>query len=1675
MRKELSKSDSAVVASQYHNESEYWMKILDKDLEPITFPYDFKVEGDSHSSDEVNSDWLYQYETWDFSFSAEVSAKLLKLSNNSNIRLHIVLSSLVTALLYKYTGQKDITIGSSVLKQQENVKFINTVLPLRICLVPNGSFRDLLEQVKKTISDATKHQNYPIEMLPYRFKKPFLVNGTFLLFDVYVLLENIHDQKYIKNIPVNIVFSFSTDGNHIKGKVYYNKNRYKEDTISILIGYLSRFAEKAITDFNCPINRIGIHSPEQLQQLLVEFNNSYSEYPAKTPVHRLFEARSIERFGQIAIKQEGKQWTYQQLNSKANQLAWTLQKMGIKEESIIAIMLDNSIEAVAAILAVLKAGGAYLPIEPFLPHARKEFIIRDSRAKVLLTQQGLLPKNQPLAALFRDNTIFCVDDDNNYNREEANLEVWIQSGHLAYVIYTSGTTGKPKGAMIDHRGLSNYIYWANKMYGQNELLDFPLYSNLSFDLTVTSIFTPLISGGAVVVYSANDTNPAAGKERLIPRIIRDDNVEIVKLTPSHLKLLRGNRFKNRFLKRFIVGGEALESGLASEIETCFNRNIEIFNEYGPTEATVGCMIHKFDSRTDTQTTIPIGTPADNVQIYILDVYLNPVPIGVSGEIYISGDGVARGYLNRPQLTKEKFIANPFIPGRRMYRTGDLARFLENGKIQFAGRIDHQVKIRGHRIELSEISNTIKTFRLSPPITTILSDNLDKTWHPHNLKWCSQCLLTDRFPGISFDNRGVCNVCRECETYESYLKSYFKTRDDFQQIAAEFRKNSKSEKYDCLLLFSGGKDSSYVLYQLVNMGLNVLTFTFDNGYISDTAFDNIKRITSMLKVDHIIGNAENIDRVFVESLKSDHNVCHGCWNALNAVGVAMALKHQINVVISGLSRGQIFDMRLHGLFKMGVFHEKEIEERLLLFRKTFHSRDNKFARLLDVSLDESQIEDLQFIDFFRYDDIPVTQIKKYLLDNGWIQPEDTGFCSSNCVINDAGIYMHLRDRGYHFYEAPLSWDVRLGVLNRTDGLNEIGFEGDLQHIDSILRKIGYYDPVILSDAVVLEKKSSNGDIFLCAYIVANGDIDEIQLKQFLSLHLPDYMIPQYIIQLDKIPFTTNGKLDRNSLPEPAIAYGTDIIPPRNSIDTKLRKMWAELLAFEENQISIDANFFELGGHSLNATLLVLNIQKEFRTNISLAEVFRKKTIRQLADSIREAVEVEYTPIVPVEKRHYYPLSSAQKRIFALQQVYIRSTAYNVPVFALWEGDISIDRFKKTIIELIQRHECLKTSFRLLEEEPVQYFHSIDTFDLQYFENTNPAASAKDFIRPFDLSCAPLIRVRLIKTNEQQHVLMIDMHHIITDGVSMTILLADFMSLYRGEELQPLKIQYKDFIHWSIESAERSHDQMSLQEKFWLREFETKAPELNLRFDFERKITQNLEGKHFHFHLEPEQVDALKGLATTEETSLYMVLVSICFIWLSKISGEEDVVLGSTTSGRNHADLQSIIGMFENTLALRNSVQGDFSFKTFLANVHQHTMEAFENQDYPFEELVERVSVCREKGRNPLFDFMFAFQNAENQIFDSFKNDGFSLKSYSLDNPISRFDLGLLGTEGKENLRFMVEYNTGLYKDETIDGFVRYFKDIVSGIIDDKHVQIKDIQISHGFSDADVQTHELNFYF
>ncbi|MEH2333119.1 amino acid adenylation domain-containing protein [Nostoc sp.] len=719
-----------------HEQLSYWVQQLQGAPRVLELPTD-------HPRPPVQT---FRGATYSFEISNELSVALNKLSQQQGTTLFMTLLAAFQTLLWRYTSSDDIVVGSPIAnRNRAEVEgliglFVNTLV-LRTSLVGNPTFKEVLNRVREMALGAYVHQDLPFELLVEELQPQRDLSHA-PLFQVMFVLQNapMSDLKLpgmtLSTLAIesgsakfDLTLEMAETAQGLFATLEYSTDLFEESTISRIAGHLQSLLQGIVANPQGRLSELPLLTEPEKHQLLVEWNDTKSEYPQEQCIHELFEAQVKETPNAIAVVFEDEQLTYSELNARANQLAHYLRTLGVKSEVLVGICIERSLLMVIGLLAILKAGGAYVPLDPSYPQERLAFMLQDSQPKVLLIQQQLVESLPTHTA-----KVVCLDSNweiiSQHTQENpaSNLSL----DNLAYVIYTSGSTGQPKGAMNSHRGICNRLLWMQSTYQLTASDRILQKTPFSFDVSVWEFFWPLITGARLVVAQPEghrDTN-------YLVNLILQEQITTLHFVPSMLQafLEAKGLEKCHSLKRVMVSGEALPVQLQQHF---FNQlDAQLHNLYGPTEAAVDVTFWQCKNSSTNQKTIPIGRPIANIHIYLLDKYLNPVSVGVTGELYIGGVGVARGYLNRPDLTAEKFIPNPFQRGRegkedqssnseRLYKTGDLARYLPNGEIEYIGRIDHQVKVRGFRIELLEIEAFISQYpAVRETVLTVQQDSVD---------------------------------------------------------------------------------------------------------------------------------------------------------------------------------------------------------------------------------------------------------------------------------------------------------------------------------------------------------------------------------------------------------------------------------------------------------------------------------------------------------------------------------------------------------------------------------------------------------------------------------------------------------------------------------------------------------------------------------------------------------------------------------------------------------------------------------------------------------------------------------------------------------------------------------------------------------------------------------------
>ncbi len=800
---------------------------------------------------------------------------------------------------------------------------------------------------------------------------------------------------------------------------------------------------------------------------------------------------------------------------------------------------------------------------------------------------------------------------------EENLSLPLDGRDLAYVMYTSGSTGRPKGVMIEHRQVLNCTTWMQdkfRLTGKDVVLQ---RTPLTFDPSVWELFWPLHIGGATRVlgtYQAKDID-------YLLRLMEKDPELTMMYCPATLVTAMVTVLESReekpglTLPWFLIGAEPIARDVVNRFFTYYRGRM--VNTYGPTEATINNTYHDM-SPNDPHPRVPIGEPVANNRVNILSRDNRLAPIGVSGEIVISGDSLARGYVNNVEKTAAAFIGDPLEPGGILYRTGDIGRRREDGCIEIMGRVDEQVKIRGYRIEPGEIQNVMNRHPAVEECLVTVRGGEESNQAPQT---CKTCGITTDFPNITLDDDGVCNICILFNRHREDIDQYFKSPSHLRELITASQ-NAKTGAYDCLLLYAGGRGAAYALYQLAGMGFKVLTATYDNGYFSKADRENIKKITASLGVDHMFLRHPNSDQILGESIGMASTVCRGCFHASSSLAGQLAYEKGIPLVVGAtLSRGQIIENKLLMFLQQQITGQKELEQEIARMQRSAPQIDKAIFDHIDIDIiTGGGVHDrVKFVDFYRYFDISNSGMIDYL--NGkspyWENRPDYAVYSTNCAIKQIGDYGHLRERGFHYYGGATSWEVRLGHLAPAAIKDDLHCRITEKGYEKFLSRVGRKSAA----------KSKDDDKYLCAYVVLSKDADQDRwdsdLKTFLSGKVPEYMVPAYFTALESIPLAPSGKVDKKALPEPERNRSrdkADYVPPETDMEIVVAETWKEILKLD--RVGTRDNFFDLGGNSLNIVMAGSKLKAELKRDIPAVTLFTYPTVQTLAEHLgREADTAE----------------------------------------------------------------------------------------------------------------------------------------------------------------------------------------------------------------------------------------------------------------------------------------------------------------------------------------------------------------------------------------------------------------------------------------------------------------------
>ena len=1610
----------------------YWLNQFEGDLPALKLPLDRPRTATKTYNGAVTALLL----------NPDSVKKLQQLCHDQGGTVFMGLLSVIKLLLFRYSGQEDIVIGRVVagredIDLEDQIGFYVNPLALRTRFSAADTFTAVLDRVKQTVLEAYEHKIYPFDKIIDELDVQWALNRN-PLFDVMVdmkgtditdttsfgNLKGISVSNYEGRVNVtskfDLTFFFTELPEGLRLDLEYNNDLFDQITIERMAANFDSLLAAVVASPGVPVSQLDYIDAREKHYLLDTFNRIPANYTSAQSLMTLF-GEQVKRVPEnTAVVYEGVSLSYAELNEKANQLANYLQlncKTGAGD--LVGIMMERSEKMIVAILGILKSGSAYVPIDPEYPVARKKYIFKDTAIKVLITNIDYIVD---LPSYEYDGEVFAIDIQLDTISGLTETPVTdAGADDLAYVIYTSGSTGTPKGCAITHRSLSNYVQWANSYYfDANENTSFGFYTSLSFDLTVTSIFCSLTRGGKLVVYNQYEEITAI----LLDHFNDANEINSIKLTPSHINVLRDMDIRSTTVLRAIVGGEAITNGQLSILKR-INPDIKIYNEYGPTEATVGCVVAELEP----DTRIHIGKPAFNTRIYILDDALHLQPVGAPGELCIAGTGLAKEYLNQPVLTAGKFVNSPFDKQERIYKTGDIARWMSDGNIEFLGRKDDQVKIRGYRVELGEIEqvlckhNDIKEAAVLATEDGDGNKNLVAYYVPEKeFRYKTEKIEANKKKGLP----------KGAKLYElsDNLSIYAYNKTELQFLNEEVFVDQCYLKYGVTI-----PDNACIIDIGANIGMfsvfagmhakGVKVFSFEP---LPPTFELLQLNTSLYPYDYNVFNIGISDKEETATFSYFPNA------------TVLSSRYSEGEDITDTVRQTILNKESNN---PEDFTEDEVNE--LLKDRLVTEKFVCQLKTLSQIIAEHGIEQ---IDYLKIDvEKSEMDVLNGILDKDWkkikqivleIHDIDGRMALIKGLLESHGFHLHVNQNAY---------------LNETTLYDVYAIAGDIAE-KSDLKENKAHQPV--------KQWSVEGNL-------------RNSIKDFMKASLPEYMIPAYFVELSEFPYTTNGKLDKKRLPDPeelGLQSGIEYVAPRNETEERLVRVWEEILGREK--IGVKDNFFELGGHSLKATRLSSQLHRVFNVKLGLKELFEITVLEEQAELIRQSSKTVFRALEPVPVQAHYALSSAQRRLWVLSQFAEGNVAYNLPGIYVFEGTLDQQALAHAFEALITRHEILRTVFRTDESGDIRQYILPATatgFQLSFVDLSEEAVSElqqlvqAEINMAFDLSEGPLLRAGLYQLSADRWVFTYVMHHIISDGWSMNVLLKELLLSYnafiKGNDavlLPPLRVQYKDYAAW--QHQELGGDSLVYHESYWLKQFEGELPVLNLPTDKPRPAVKTYRGGLISERVNAALTDRFKGILSEEGSTLFMGLLAAVNVLLYRYSGQQDLIIGSPIAGREHADLEDQLGFYVNTLALRSRFEGADSYRSVLALVKQLTLEAYAHQAYPFDELVDKLSLRRDLSRNALFDVMVVLQDTDGGLQQEMLSD-LKVSAYeSASHEVSKFDLTFYFTESAQGIAVGIEYNSDLYTAATVVRMGKHLVQLLEALVGSPSAAISELVYLNG---------------
>ena len=1592
----------------------------------------------------------------------ELERGLRELAGARGASLFMALLAGFQALLRRVTGQDDLIVGTAVANR-DRVElegligfFVNT-LPLRADLSSDPPFEDLLRLARAAALEALAGRGVPFERLVDELQVPRELSVTPMVQAMLVLQNEPRGIPPVAGLSLRVrevdngtarfdlAVSLVEMTEGLAAVFKYSRDLFDATTVERLARQFEALLAGALAGPGRRVSELPLLSAAESHQVVLEWNASRDpELLERGCLHERIEEQVDRTPDAVAVVGEGGALTYRELDRRANQLARHLRRLGVGPECLVGVAVERSPEMMVGFLGVLKSGAAYLPLDPSYPAERLELMIEDARVPVVLTQERLLGC-LPVGGA---RTI-CLDSGGAAlaGESDARPAVPMASGNLAYVIYTSGSTGRPKGSMLAHRGIVNRLLWMQAEYGLEPGEGVLQKTPVSFDVSVWELFWPLMVGARLVLARPGGHQDSA----YLAGLIAAERVTTLHFVPSMLQVfLEEPRLREcGGVRRVIASGEALPRDLADRF---FSRlDAELHNLYGPTEASVDVTAWPCARERGEARPVPIGRPIANVRAYLFDRGGAPVPVGVAGHLHLGGVQLARGYLGRPDLTAERFVPDPFTAGERLYATGDLARLRPDGAIEFLGRIDHQVKIRGFRIELGEIESLLALHpavresvvlarsegAVGPRLVAYVTGHGGSRPEPAELRAFlagrlpehmvpAGFVVLDAFPlnpSGKVDRKALSAADEAGPESGRGAAAWMAPRTELEsRLAAMWGEQLGAARvgvHDSFFALGGDSIQGALFVNRLQRELDAIVYV-----MSLFDFPTVGQFAAFLEgsyrdalaaagwIEAREGGREADgpadDEAALAALAS-----HLATRFSPARAASAAPRNPRAVFLLSPFRSGSTLLRVMLAGHPDLFAPPELEllgfETLGERRRTFSGRDRFSAEgLLRAVMEllgcgpeeaaarvaESENRDEPARDFYgRLQEwaggrMLVDKTPRYALDLPTLRRAESWFEEPlyvHLVRHPVGtVHSYLEARMHEAYRFPLPPRRQAELIWRLSHGNI------LEHLAGV--------PAARRHRLAFED------------LVRDPRLSMEALCAFLGLSFDPAMLAPY-----------EGRRMTDGLHGAGRMMGDPKFHQHRRIEAGVADRWRS------------AEPARLGAATW-----------------TLAEQLGYSPPREVP-----AVETSPGPRPLPRGKADLPLSFGQQRIWFLDRLEPGSSAYNMPAAVRLAGALDAAALGVACAEIERRHEVLRTVFATAEGRARQVVREpraglLAVVDLGALpeparEREADRLTGEEMLRPFDLAAGPLWRVRLLRLGEREHRLLVNLHHIVCDGWSVGVLTRELAALYeafrRGgaSPLPELPVQYSDFAAWqrSLLSGEVLEDLL----RYWRERLAGPLPVLDLPYDRPRPPLQTFRGKRLPLEVPACALAALKALVREETATLFMGLAASFQTLLHRYSGQDDVVIGTPVAGRNRPEIEGLIGLFMNTLALRGDLSGNPDFRALLSRVRHAWLGAARHGELPFERLVEELGIERSLDRPPVFTVMLALQNAPPGRLDL---AGLTLERLDFDTGTAKFELTLDLTESDGGLAGFLEYNADLFDAATAARLARHFSCLVAGV-------------------------------